>query len=263
MPEEKSFKLNLSAIKWENNAEKNNFWEYEKKVIEKNKLKNNENEKINLSNMLGKKEEIKKVEDINVVEPKKTEDISVVKPKKIEDVFVNYKSDFSSEEIWILEKIKRLKKYIKPRTNIIFLFTVISSTLLWIVLLFITAPEIHNLENYKNNIINVKTNIVCKVDEKKCNKHEKNIAKININNEKKEEIKTNIDNEEKEVLTNKSLRLLSFNIDYKTKNIGGKEIIIYKGKEYFNIEDFNKVIEKEIIDKKTDKLINHLTNKNK
>ena len=253
MPEEKPFKLNLWAIVWKESEKKQNSSE--------NKISNNispeekdnvENKKIDLYNMLGikKEKEYKEKETKKRQEKEVEEEIKKKEPSKEKEVFVNYKSDFNSEETTILESIKNFKEYVKPKTRIGFIIIVISTTLLWIISLFIIAPKIHNISNYKNKIISAKETFICKIDTKKCIKNKAEIKVV------KNEIK-------KEVLTKKTFIKWNFKVNYEVKNIDWKEIIIYKEIEYDNIENLIKIIEIERRHERINKLKKHIKNKDK
>ncbi len=196
---------------------------------------------------IGKEEEKKEV----IIEEETKEEIKTI------EVFQNYESDFNKNKESILEKIKKFKNFIKPKTRIWFLGLIIWITALWISSLFILAPEKHNLENYKVNLLLIKNNIECKYDANKCPKKETTKTQekqLVVNSEE-------LNNENKE---NKTIKKEIFIIKYNVKIVNWKEIIIYDWKEYNSMEEFNKDIKNIINKMKKDKLRDFILNsKNK
>ncbi len=279
MLDKKPFKLNLWAIIWKktnddkNKTSKDSNTELERvKKIEKtsNEIKDPNEKKIDLSNMLNKKEKLdqekRKQEEEKMKQEKEREKERQEKDKKLkaekqQDLFANYKSEFNREKTSILEKFKKIKDYIKPKTRLGFVMIVIIPSTIVIAILFIIAPEIHNLKNYKNNLIKAKEALVCKVSLKKCLQYEKQRKKLLEEKnklKKQKELKKNPKTEETTI--EKTLKKLGFTINYKVKNIDGKEIIIYKENQYKNMESFNKEIEKEIKNSKKNKLKKFIIN---
>jgi len=76
---------------------------------------------------------------------------TLIKNKEIKDLFDNYESNFKKDKITILEQLKKLKSL--PKTNVILLTMLITTTIAWIWFLFYSNPKIHNLNNYKTSII--------------------------------------------------------------------------------------------------------------
>lgn len=66
------------------------------------------------------------------------------------ELFPAYTSKFKRQQGTMLQKIQQLKRI--PRTNKTFVLLAIWITLLWISVLFILAPEKHNIQNYKTSI---------------------------------------------------------------------------------------------------------------
>ena len=224
-------------------------------IVENKEELNNKNDKKNIL----KKENIDVIEDkITPISEKKSvkkedndkknKDENSENIKKTEEIFEGYKSDFHHEENWVLEKISKIKNYIKPKTRIEFLMSIVAITVLWIAALFMIDPNTHNFENYKNNIVNIAT------------KEEKIISKKDPIKEISKNVEEII---EKETILNKVVNKWGFNINYKIKKLWEKETILYRWEEFDNFETFNKLIEKEVNDKKRNKLKNHITNKDK
>jgi len=69
------------------------------------------------------------------------------------EIFWNYTSEFKWKENIIFENFKKLKNL--PKTNPIFVWTIILITISFIWSLFVLAPEKHSFTIYKNNIQDV------------------------------------------------------------------------------------------------------------
>ena len=278
MTEKKPFKLNLWAMSWSSEKKKEvqiekKEIENKKEILEKTIIKIDDNnviekKKIDLSNMLDNKEEKRlKNEKIRLekIQDKKENENKAEKKKDIveEDVFINYESDFNKEKTTVLEKIKKFKEYIKPKTRIWFVITIIISTIVIISGLFIIAPQVHNIDNYKKNIIRFKENTICLFNEKQCiryqneHKNEEKLIDDKIKKLREDRIK------KETIITKETFKEGSFTINYELKKYWNKETIIYKWVEYLTQNDFKKIIEKEINSKKINKLKNHITNKKK
>ncbi len=67
------------------------------------------------------------------------------------ELFPAYTSKFKKKQWGLLQKIKELKRM--PKTNKMFISILIGSTILWIWMLFILAPEKHNLDYYKTSLL--------------------------------------------------------------------------------------------------------------
>lgn len=252
-------------LKDELNIEKN-----ETPIIE---IKKNKKAKLDLSNMIDKKEEkrvknekekdeVKQAEDKRKEEEEKELNKNKEPVEEIWEVFINYESDFNQEEKTILEKVKIFKDYIKPKTRIAFVLLMIFVTGWWISTLFYVAPKVHNIENYKSKLIILKEKTVCVFSVKKCLEYEKQHALEKKRQEDKriadlkkidEERIANLKKTEW-VITNKSINKWWFKFDYSVKEFTDKEIIIYNWIEYNSEIDFNRAIDKSINNKKFDKL---------
>ncbi len=67
------------------------------------------------------------------------------------ELFPAYTSKFKKKQWWLLQEIKKLKRI--PRTNKFFISVLVWSTIAGISMLFIVAPETHNLNNYKTSLL--------------------------------------------------------------------------------------------------------------
>jgi len=67
------------------------------------------------------------------------------------ELFPAYTSKFKKKQGSLLQEIKKLKRL--PKTNKFFLLTLVWATMLGISMLFILAPEKHNLNYYKTSLI--------------------------------------------------------------------------------------------------------------
>lgn len=121
-------------------------WFWSKKEENKEDIKENENkdELICLDN------NCEKVEKKSIIESKE-ENKEKIQEKK--ELFSNYKADYKSEQLTILQRIKKLKNL--PKTNYKFVFWLITFTAIWIWLLFYLNPKDHSIQNYKASIINI------------------------------------------------------------------------------------------------------------
>ncbi len=73
------------------------------------------------------------------------------------ELFPAYTSKFKKKQGSLLQEIKKLKRL--PKTNKIFVITLLWATIGWIALLFILAPEKHNLNYYKTSLIGAYENL--------------------------------------------------------------------------------------------------------
>lgn len=75
------------------------------------------------------------------------------------DVFGNYESEYKKKESNILSSIKKLTKIADlkklTKTNKVFVWWIITATIIWISFLFYIDPETHSLDNYKTSILNL------------------------------------------------------------------------------------------------------------
>ncbi len=209
------------------------------KILDNN-LNTEKTHNLDLSEMkLNKQEKLVKISE------KDTEKISTPSKEavKTKEVFLNYESEFNREKETILEKIKKIKKTLKPKTRLGFIMLLIWVTIVWILILFIYMPTIHNLNNYKYNLLLAIEKGKCKLDTTQCK----------VNTIEKEYIV------EKElvILYDRVLNKENFIIKYKTKIINWKEVILFEWKIYNSLEEFNKTISLIIENKKIGKLQDH------
>lgn len=201
---------------------------------------------LDFSKMQSNKKEKNKIKDENKLKEENIETKNEIKEEE-KDLFNNYESEFDNKKDTVLERVKKFSDYIKPKTRIWFLTLIIFITAFWITSLFILAPEKHNLKNYEANLLIAKEKIECQFDKTKCDKKEEITNKTTSN--------TNINTNK---LNNKTLNKWLFAIEYQTKNIDWKEVIIYKWKTYNDKESFNKVVSKEIKIRKLNELKKHI-----
>ena len=124
------------------------------------------------------------------------------------DLFVNYKSDFNSEkkeDSWEQEKPKKNEKW---WSKMFFFLSFVLFSVIWIAIFFFTKPDIHNLDNYKNNLLEAKKDLECLIDSKKCvseNDLKDSILKDDENSSKSGNIEENTDfNENQSIEENKN-----------------------------------------------------------
>lgn len=67
------------------------------------------------------------------------------------ELFPAYTSKFKKKQGSLLQEIKKLKRL--PKTNKLFLLILIGSTIAWVAILFVLAPEKHNMQYYKTSLI--------------------------------------------------------------------------------------------------------------
>jgi len=144
--------------------------------------------------------------------------------KETKALFDNYESNFQINKISILERLKRLKSL--PKTNVILLTILITTTIAWIWFLFYSNPKIHNLNNYKTSIIDTYNAIY--LQESSLPKNIPKIEKINK-------------------------WWYIYNI--KIKKLLWKNVYIYKWKYFDKRENLDSFINKEIEYRKRNKVV--------
>ena len=263
-------------IKEEKNNENSEVLENNKKNIQKDKKSNKLDLNIMKDNKSKKEDNIKEIEKLKKDKIEKIEKDKKLKEennnKESEDlewveVFENYESDFNKDKGSVLDKIKKIKDIVRPKTRVWFLIFITLVTILWIALLFLFVPEKHNLKTYETNLKIWIWKIECSYDSTKCPKSIiKEIPKV------KEIVDTNswaIKETEntnswaiKEIIETKkeSIKKWIFTIEYEIKIINWEEVIIYKWKNYNNINDFNIIVEKEINLQKKEQLKDYILN---
>ena len=142
------------------------------------------------------------------------------KKNETQEIFSGYESDFSKEKETIKEKLKKARDFVKPKTRLWFLFLLIWLTFVWIASLFIIAPEVHNLDNYKANLLKIE----CKISGKWCNEEIKQKQENKLIQKKQQNL---VKIEEKEIT--KYWVTIKYQIK---KQENKKDVYIYQNKIY-------------------------------
>lgn len=256
-------KINKISLEKPQEREKNQSTE--KKEINNTKpiaLENKREKESSIQNIQPEEKEYNILSETNQKEiPKeKTEDENT-------EFFTNYESDFQKKEKKSIERIEKVKAKLRTikKTNIIFVASLIWVTAIGTTSIFLLDSDVHNLNNYKANILNmiweeepeITNSVTTQPENTQPTDQNNNQLPVENNSSQTQDIPLPNEEETPVSTPREVISKWGYKLEYQVHTTPeGTEEFLFEWQTYSSQEDFDNAVLQAVENKKKDKLKN-------